>query len=75
MKAGQEFRIVMKKKVLGDETFCVCDYGELANKVKVGNHIIVDFGQVCLKVIGFESEVDFLAKKQIETDVSILIYL
>lgn len=64
MKAGQEFRICCKKKLLGDETFAVCDFSELESKLKVGDHIIVDFGAVCLKVIGFEDEADFLASKQ-----------
>lgn len=54
---------------MGDETFAACDFPELADKLKIGDHIIVDFGLVCLKVIGFESESDFLAMKQPEEDV------
>lgn len=52
--------------MIGDETFAVCDFSELESKLKVGDHIIVDFGAVCLKVIGFEDESDFLASKQNE---------
>lgn len=33
LKAGQEFRIVCKKKILGDETFTVCDFGDLSGKL------------------------------------------
>jgi hypothetical protein len=54
---------VTKKKLLGDETFAVCDFSEMSNKLKIGDHIIVDFGNVCFKVIGFENESDFLASK------------
>jgi hypothetical protein len=36
----------------------------LESKLKVGDHIIVDFGAVCLKVVGFEDEADFLASKR-----------
>jgi pyruvate kinase len=53
LKAGQELRIVCKKKIAGDETFAVVDFAELSNKLKVGDHIIVDFGSVCMRVEGF----------------------
>lgn len=66
MKAGQIFKICCKKKVLGDETFAVVDFQELENKLKVGDHVIVDFGAVCMRVIGFEDEGDFLVSKQLE---------
>ncbi len=47
------------------------DFQELANKIKIGDHIIVDFGAVCMKVIDFEDEADFLTTKQLEgLDVS-----
>lgn len=55
-----------KKKIPGDETFACVDFQELSNKIKVGDHIIVDFGSVCMKVIDFEDEADFLATKQLE---------
>ena len=44
------------------------------DKLKIGDHIIVDFGSACLKVIGFESEPDFLATKCPESDVNNMIY-
>lgn len=67
---------------MGDETFIVCDFGDLAgilsfyfiliiDKLKVGNHIIVDFGSACLKVTGFESEPDFLASKCPDSEVNL----
>ena len=52
--------------MLGDETFAVVDFQELEDKLKVGDHVIVDFGSVCMKVIGFENESDFLVSKQLE---------
>ena len=61
MKEGQEFRLTTKKKILGDHTYGVCDFNDLPNKVKSGDHMIVDFGSVCLKVIGFEDEAEFFA--------------
>lgn len=39
------------------------DFQELANKLKVGDHLIVDFGAVCMRVVGFEDEADFLSSK------------
>lgn len=72
MKAGQILKICCKKKVLGDETFAVVDFQELESKLKVGDHVIVDFGSVCMRVIGFEDEGDFLVSKQLEgLDVTI----
>jgi pyruvate kinase len=66
LKAGQIFKLCCKKKVLGDETFTVVDFQELENKLKVGDHVIVDFGSVCMRVIGFEDEGDFLVSKQLD---------
>lgn len=66
LKAGQEFRICCKKKLLGDETFVCVDFQELENKLKIGDHVIVDFGSACMKVIGFEEENEFLMSKQLE---------
>lgn len=42
------------------------DFQELENKLKVGDHVIVDFGAVCMRVIGFEDEGDFLVSKQLD---------
>lgn len=42
------------------------DFQELENKLKVGDHVIVDFGSVCMRVIGFEDEGDFLVSKQLD---------
>jgi len=50
----------------GDETFAAVDFKELESKLKVGDHVIVDFGAVCMRVIGFEDEVDFLVSKHLE---------
>lgn len=55
-----------KKKIPGDETFAVVDFQELSNKIRIGDHIVVDFGSVCMRVVGFEDESDFLASKQLE---------
>jgi len=68
LKAGQEFKVVCKKKILGDETFTSIDYGDLPEKLKVGDHIICDFGNIVLKVTGFESEFQFLQSKVSEND-------
>lgn len=66
LKAGQEFRICCKKKILGDDSFVCVDFQELENKLKVGDHVIVDFGSVCMRVVGFEDEADYLMSKQLE---------
>ena len=66
MQAGQEFRICCKKKILGDESFVCVDFVDLNQKIEIGHHIIIDFGAVCMRVIGFEDEGDFLTSKQLE---------
>lgn len=63
LKAGQEYRILCKRKIAGDESFATVDFKNLANKLKIDDHIIVDFGAVCMRVIGFEDQDDFLANK------------
>lgn len=40
----------------GDETFATVDYKDLAKKIKINDHIIADFGSVCMRVIGFEDQ-------------------
>jgi len=32
----------------------------------VGDHVIVDFGAVCMRVVDFEDEADFLHSKQLD---------
>ena len=67
LKAGQEFRITSNKKLLGNERFVVWDYvngdkndkNSLVDKLEVGSTILVDYGQVALKVMGFEDEMEF----------------
>ena len=38
----------------------VVDYNHLSDKLKIGDTILIDYGGVILKVIGFESEEKFL---------------
>jgi hypothetical protein len=52
----------------------VVDFSELYSKLKVGNKIIVDFGAVCMSVIGFEDEAHFLSRRS-KDDVSIVAVL
>lgn len=60
----------------GDETFATVDFQDLSHKMKIGDHIIVDFGAVCMKVTGFEDESDFLQSKQLEgLDVMLLLLI
>ena len=66
LKAGQQFKICCNNKIPGDETFVPVDFKELESKLKVGDHVIVDFGAVCMSVVGFETETDFLAGKKQE---------
>lgn len=42
------------------------DYKDLAKKIKVGDHIIADFGAVCMRVVDFEDQSHFLVSKQLE---------
>lgn len=51
---------------MGEKDFAVVDFSELYSKLKIGNRIIVDFGAVCLSVIGFEDESDFLLRRQVD---------
>lgn len=57
---------MQQAKVLREKDFAVVDFSELYSKLQVGNRIIVDFGAVCMSVIGFEDESEFLNRRQID---------
>ena len=63
LKAGSEYRLTNNRKLQGNERFAVWDYSEkngpLVEKLKIGSTILVDYGSVSLKVMGFEDESDF----------------
>jgi len=39
------------------------DFKDLHKKLKINDHIVIDFGAVSLKVVGFEDQEEFLARK------------
>jgi pyruvate kinase len=69
LEKGQKFRIYPKKAINGNKHFASCDYLDLADKVKEGQKIIVDFGAVSLKVVGFQPESEFLEEFKVEGKV------
>ena len=63
LEAGSEYRLTNNRKLQGNERFAAWDYSEkngpLVEKLKIGSTILVDYGSVSLKVMGFEDESDF----------------
>lgn len=51
LKKGDEFRISTNKKIVGDKNIVSCDEEDLGKIVKVGDMILIDYGQISLKVI------------------------
>ena len=45
---------------MGDESLFVIDYENIAEKLLVGDKVLIDYGGVVLTVIGFESEEKYL---------------
>ena len=62
LKAGQKFLLYCKKSVKGNNEFMCVENSDLAKKLKVGDHIIIDNGKAFLKVTGFRDEDEFLAE-------------
>ena len=69
IKAGQKYLLYCKKKVIGNDKFIGVENSDLAKKVKVGDHIIIDHGKAFLKVTGFKEEDEFLAEQAERTDM------
>jgi pyruvate kinase len=63
LKAGQTFRFYCKKGVDGNEDFIGVDFTNLAKKLKIGDHIVINYGKAYLKVVGFETEDEFLEEQ------------
>ena len=60
LKKGQEFRLVFSSKYIGDNTFIPIDYNaDVAEKISIGSKVYLDYGSVCLEVVGFEDEGKF----------------
>lgn len=60
LKRGQEFRLVFSSKFIGDHTFAPIDFSsDLAEKITIGSKVFIDYGAVCLEVIGLEDEAKF----------------
>ncbi|EAR82294.2 pyruvate kinase complex alpha subunit (macronuclear) [Tetrahymena thermophila SB210] len=51
LRKGQQFRIIIKKKIVGDSNICSVDDDNLIKRIGVGAKIIIDYGQVGLTVI------------------------
>jgi len=63
VKGGQEILLYCKRRVVGNDDFIGVDFPDLAKKLKVGDHIVVNSGQCYLKVIDFVDEDEFLAEQ------------
>jgi hypothetical protein len=50
--------------VEGNEDFIGCDFSKLAQKLKIGDHIVNNYGKAFLKVIGFQGEDEFLEQME-----------
>ena len=61
--------------MLGDETFTCVDFQDLESKLKIGDHIILDFGAVCMRVVDFEDESTFLVSKQLDGGLEVCSFL
>ena len=58
--SGQEIRISTNRSWKGNENLFVIDYEKIAEKLLVGDKVLIDYGGVVLTVIGFESEEKYL---------------
>ncbi|KAL4427499.1 hypothetical protein ABPG74_015202 [Tetrahymena malaccensis] len=54
LKKGQEYRIVLNHKVLGNNLYCAVDDKDIIRRVKVGNQILIDYGQISMTIIRIE---------------------
>ena len=64
VKSGQEIRLSTNRNWKGDENLFVIDYENIAEKLVVGDKVLIDYGGVVLTVIGFESEEKYLLNLQ-----------
>ena len=55
LRKGQQYRLILNEKIIGDEHVCGVDDKEYADKVKVGDKLLIDYGYVSLIVKGFET--------------------
>jgi pyruvate kinase len=60
LKKDSEFRLLCKKNIEGNKDFMCVDYTNLYKKLKIGDHIVVNYGKAYLKVIDFEEEDQFI---------------
>ncbi|KAL4427589.1 hypothetical protein ABPG74_012980 [Tetrahymena malaccensis] len=51
LRKGQQFRIIIRKKIVGDSNICSVDDDNLIKRIGIGAKIIIDYGQVGLTVI------------------------
>ena len=52
--------MLCRKNIEGNKDFLGVDYTDLYKKLKIGDHIVVNYGKAYLKVIDFEEEDEFL---------------
>ncbi|EGR29902.1 pyruvate kinase, putative [Ichthyophthirius multifiliis] len=51
LKQGQEYRFIIKKKIIGDSNICTISDQNIMKKIGIGAKIIIDYGQVALTVL------------------------
>ena len=66
LKAGKKFLLYCKKGVKGNDEFMCIENSDLAKKLKIGDHIIIDNGKAFLKVTGFKDEDEFLEEVKVK---------
>ena len=60
VESGQEIRLSTNKHWKGDQNMFIVDYENLADKLIVGDKVLIDYGGIVLTVIGFESEEKYI---------------
>lgn len=64
VESGQEIRISTNKNWKGDQNLIIVDYEHLADKLIVGDKVLIDYGGIVLTVIGFETEEKYLLNQE-----------
>ncbi|KRX10240.1 Pyruvate/Phosphoenolpyruvate kinase-like domain [Pseudocohnilembus persalinus] len=55
LKKGQTYRIITKKQIIGDNCICSVDDDNLHKKVRIGDKLLIDYGQVSFTITGLEN--------------------
>ena len=64
IKRGQQIRFSSNAELTSCDDLFVIDYPNIRDKLMEGEKVIIDYGKVRLKVIGFESEFEYMQRKE-----------